>query len=66
MAECQEYLGFRRQSFRPQHGKTDCYLGFDEEILSDARISTYATISDFKQKSVEDIKKIKAHGLDES
>ena len=31
----------------------------------DARISTYATISDFKQKSVEDIKKIKAHGLDE-
>lgn len=31
----------------------------------DARISTYAIISDFKNKSVEDIKKIKEHGLDE-
>ena len=31
----------------------------------DARISTYAIISDFKRKSVEDIKRIKAHGLDE-
>lgn len=30
-----------------------------------ARISTYATISDFKQKSIEDIKTIKEHGLDE-
>ena len=30
-----------------------------------SRISTYATISDFHQKSVEDIKRIKAHGLDE-
>ena len=31
----------------------------------DARITTYAIISDFKNKSVEDIKKIKEHGLDE-
>lgn len=31
----------------------------------DARISTYAIISDFKNKSIEDIKKIKEHGLDE-
>lgn len=31
----------------------------------DARISTYAIISDFKNKSVEDIRKIKEHGLDE-
>jgi radical SAM superfamily enzyme YgiQ (UPF0313 family) len=31
----------------------------------DARISTYATISDFKRKSVEDIRRIKEHGLDE-
>ena len=30
-----------------------------------ARISTYAIISDFKHKSVEEICKIKAHGLDE-
>ena len=36
-----------------------------KKYYPDARISTYATISDFKQKSVEDIKKIKAHGLDE-
>ena len=28
-----------------------------------ARISTYAIISDFKHKSVEEICKIKAHGL---
>lgn len=31
----------------------------------DARISTYAMISDFKRKSVEDIRRIKEHGLDE-
>lgn len=36
-----------------------------KKYYPDARLSTYATISDFKQKSVEDIKKIKAHGLDE-
>lgn len=36
-----------------------------KKYYPDARISTYATISDFKQKSVEDIKNIKAHGLDE-
>lgn len=30
-----------------------------------ARISAYAIISDFKHKSVEEICKIKAHGLDE-
>ena len=30
-----------------------------------ARISTYAIISDFKNKSVDEIRKIKAHGLDE-
>lgn len=36
-----------------------------KKYYPDARISTYATISNFKQKSVEDIKKIKAHGLDE-
>ena len=36
-----------------------------KKYYPDASISTYATISDFKQKSVEDIKKIKAHGLDE-
>lgn len=31
----------------------------------EARISTYAIISDFKHKTVEDIKRIKEHGLDE-
>lgn len=31
----------------------------------DSRISAYAIISDFKQKSVEDFKEIKDHGLDE-
>lgn len=36
-----------------------------KKYYPNARISTYATISDFKQKSVEDIKKIKEHGLDE-
>lgn len=36
-----------------------------KKYYPDARISTYATISDFRQKSVEDIKRIKEHGLDE-
>lgn len=36
-----------------------------KKYYPNARISTYATISDFHQKSVEDIKRIKAHGLDE-
>lgn len=31
----------------------------------DARISTYASVSDFKRKSVDDIRRIKEHGLDE-
>lgn len=36
-----------------------------KKYYPDARISTYATISDFKRKSVEDIRRIKEHGLDE-
>lgn len=36
-----------------------------KQYYPEARISTYAIISDFKRKSVEDIRKIKAHGLDE-
>lgn len=31
----------------------------------DARITTYATINDIKHKTVDDIKRIKEHGLDE-
>lgn len=37
-----------------------------KKYYPDARISTYATISDFKNKTVDDIKRIKEHGLDES
>lgn len=36
-----------------------------KKYYPDARISTYATISDFKNKTVDDIKRIKEHGLDE-
>ncbi|MGN1382328.1 MAG: radical SAM protein [Eubacterium sp.] len=36
-----------------------------KKYYPDSRLSTYATISDFKQKSVEDVKRIKEHGLDE-
>ena len=31
----------------------------------DARLSTYATVADFRDKTVEDIKRIKAHWLDD-
>lgn len=36
-----------------------------KKYYPDTRISTYATISDFKNKTVDDIKRIKEHGLDE-
>lgn len=36
-----------------------------KKYYPNARISTYAIVSDFKRKSVEDIKRIKEHGLDE-
>jgi radical SAM superfamily enzyme YgiQ (UPF0313 family) len=36
-----------------------------KKYYPDARISTYAIVSDFKRKSVEDIRRIKEHGLDE-
>lgn len=36
-----------------------------KKYYPDARISTYAIISDFKNKSIDDIRRIKAHGLDE-
>lgn len=65
MARCQGYLGLWRQSICIKYRKTNCCLGFDEKYYPDARISTYATISDFKNKTVDDIKRIKEHGLDE-
>lgn len=36
-----------------------------KQYYPDSRISTYATITYFRNKSVEDIRKIKEHGLDE-
>lgn len=36
-----------------------------KKYYPNSRLSTYAIISDFKRKSVEDIRRIKEHGLDE-